>query len=301
MNSLTVIIPVYKNYEIIEKTLCNNLNFLEDAKILIVVDGGDFELGEKIKSLDRRISVFVNPFHGGFSYSANIGIENVKTPYFFLLNSDVFLIDYSFKKAIEILDKNEMLFAVTMRQKEKDGTYVGKNKIFFKDGFIQHSKADDLRKGLTAWAEGGASIFRTKMVRLLEGFDELYSPFYWEDIDISYRAYKMGWKVLFDPSIKVVHHHESTIKKYFKPSFIFQTAYKNQLIFFWKNISEKEYFNKHFILLPQKILKELSRCNIDFILGFLKAFKKLPKIIERRKNNMPTYTKTDKEIISYFS
>ena len=49
----------------------------------------------------------------------------------------------------------------------------------------------------------------------LGGMDTLYSPFYWEDIDLSYRAWKSGYQILYDPNIIVEHHHESTIAKYF--------------------------------------------------------------------------------------
>ncbi|PJE58197.1 MAG: glycosyltransferase family 2 protein, partial [Candidatus Portnoybacteria bacterium CG10_big_fil_rev_8_21_14_0_10_36_7] len=48
----------------------------------------------------------------------------------------------------------------------------------------------------------------------LNGFDELYSPFYWEDIDLSYRAWKTGYTVLFDPQVLVEHHHETTIRTF---------------------------------------------------------------------------------------
>jgi GT2 family glycosyltransferase len=41
----------------------------------------------------------------------------------------------------------------------------------------------------------------------LKGFSPVFEPFYWEDTDLSYRGQQQGWKVLFDPRCKVIHHH----------------------------------------------------------------------------------------------
>ena len=51
----------------------------------------------------------------------------------------------------------------------------------------------------------------------LGGFDGLYDPFYWEDIDLSYRAQKSGYKVIFEPKSIVTHEHEKgTVKEMFE-------------------------------------------------------------------------------------
>ena len=37
--------------------------------------------------------------------------------------------------------------------------------------------------------------------------------FYWENIDLCYRATKRGYQILWEPESNVVHKHESTISK----------------------------------------------------------------------------------------
>ena len=121
--------------------------------------------------------------------------------------------------------------------------------------------------------------------------DELYNPFYWEDIDLSYRAWKAGYKVLFDPNIKVEHRHESTIGKYFDKSKILKTAFRNQLIFHWKNLTDKDLIFKHLLNIPKFI----------FIPGFFDALIRLSKILQARKKTVRLFKKTDKEILGLFS
>ena len=49
----------------------------------------------------------------------------------------------------------------------------------------------------------------------LGGFDPLLAPFYLEDTDLGYMAWKRGWKVLYQPRSVVFHEHRGTIGKKF--------------------------------------------------------------------------------------
>lgn len=120
--------------------------------------------------------------------------------------------------------------------------------------------------------------------------DELYNPFYWEDIDLSYRAWKAGYKILYDPTIKVEHHHESTIGKYFDKSKVLKIAFRNQMIFQWKNLTDKDLILKHLLSIPKFI----------FIPGFFQALFMLPKILQSRKKTIKLFIKSDKEIVNQF-
>jgi len=209
------------------------------------------------------------------------------------MNSDVVLKDNSFLKALEYFKKDRKLFAVGFAQKERDGKIVGANRGYFKNGLINHSSRitpNSYHLTPNFWVEGGASIFKRKLFLQLGMLDELYNPFYWEDIDLSYRSWKAGYKILFDPLIIVEHHHESTISKYFDNSRILKTAFRNQLIFQWKNLTDKDLLIKHLINLPRYVL----------IPGFFDALVRLPKVLNSRKKIVKLFKKGDKEILSHF-
>ena len=61
---------------------------------------------------------------------------------------------------------------------------------------------------------------RRECWRQLGGFDPLLEPFYLEDTDLGYMAWKRGWKVLYQPRSVVYHEHRGTIGKKFTPEFI---------------------------------------------------------------------------------
>ena len=81
---------------------------------------------------------------------------------------------------------------------------------------------------------------RTTQRKFLElgGFDPLLHPFYVEDADISYMAWKRGWKVLYAPGSMVYHEHRGTIGKRFSSHYISRILRKNQILVVWKNIHE---------------------------------------------------------------
>jgi GT2 family glycosyltransferase len=133
-------------------------------------------------------------------------------------------------------------------------------------------------------------MFKRKLFIDLGLLDELYNPFYWEDIDLSYRAWKAGYKILYDPNVKVEHHHESTIGKYFDERKVLKIAFRNQLIFHWKNLTDKDLIFKHLLNLPKLI----------FVSGFFDALIRLPKILKSRKKTIKLFKKTDREILDKF-
>ena len=64
---------------------------------------------------------------------------------------------------------------------------------------------------------GGSSAFDRRKFLELGGFDHLYRPFYYEDTDLGFMAWKRGWKVLYEPGSIVFHEHRGTIGKKFSP------------------------------------------------------------------------------------
>ena len=62
---------------------------------------------------------------------------------------------------------------------------------------------------------GGSCAFDRRKFLALGGFDELLAPFYLEDTDLGFMAWKRGWKVLYQPASVVHHEHRGTIGKTF--------------------------------------------------------------------------------------
>lgn len=267
---ISVVIPTYKNKDGLLKNLRHNLTYLKDCQIIIVNDNPETSLKEDMKKFPA-VTLVENKKNLGFALAANLGAERATGKFIFLLNDDVTLNDDGFTRTSKQFGESGKLFAVSFAQEEKTGSPVGKNRLFFSRGLYQHSMATDFKFGETGWAEGGATVFDGKKFRELGGFDPVYAPFYWEDIDLSQRARKLGWQILFDPSVTVAHHHETTIGKSFSQSYIKTVAYRNQLIFTWKNLDSPVKLLSHVVYLPVNFIYMLLKGETEFFTGFFQA------------------------------
>ena len=290
---ISIIIPVYKNYEMFYRYLEINKKYFEGCEVIVINDYPQENIIKTTTKIIPEAKVFNNKKNLGFAGNVNRGVLKTTRNYIFLMNSDVVLKDNSFLNSLNYFKKDSKLFALGFAQIEKDGKTVGANRGYFENGLINHSHQliSNFQQPISNfWAEGGASIFRRELFILLGMLDDLYNPFYWEDIDLSYRAWKAGYKVIFTPQIRVEHHHESTIGKYFDKSKILKTAFRNQMIFHWKNLTDKDLILKHLLNIPKFI----------FIPGFFQALFMLPKILQSRKKTIKLFKKSDMEILNLF-
>ncbi len=171
-----------------------------------------------------------------FAAAANIGVLFSNNKYIFLLNSDV-KPTKTVKNELVKHFEDPLVFGVGCLEYEKDltGQKSGKNKLWFQRGMFIHSKASDMHSGNTAWVSGGSGMFDKEKWVLLNGFDKTFYPAYWEDVDLSFRATKNGWKVLFDEDAVVFHVHESTNKDVFGEQKILKMSWNNSIKFVEKN------------------------------------------------------------------
>ncbi|MGB9598858.1 MAG: glycosyltransferase family 2 protein, partial [Minisyncoccales bacterium] len=113
----------------------------------------------------------------------------------------------------------------------------------------------------------------------LGGFDNIFFPFYLEETDLCYRAWKMGWRTIYEPNSMVYHFHDKTIGKKFK-KFLIKTSFrKNQYLFIWKNITDFPMLLSH---LFEMIIPKLLIPNLVEWAALFWAIKQLPEAFKKR-------------------
>ncbi len=295
--TFSIIIPVYKNTDMVVRNLKHNVPFFKGCEVIVVDDASDNGLAEKVRTAFPTITVLENKHNMGFGPTVNRGVSAAKGDYLVLLGSDVKLIEPLSLSYCTKFEKDPTLFALSFKQKERDGSSMGKNRIFFTKGMPGHAKTHDLQPGRNAWADGGSSIVRADMFKELGGFCDLYAPFYWEDVDLSYRAMKRGWHSEFDPSIFVEHHHESTIGSLFTKDHVRMISYRNQLLFTWSVLTYAPYLLSHVLWLAWYIIRIGTR-DTAFLKGFVMAIMRLPAVFRQRHKLVSTIS--DKDIFTSF-
>ena len=135
----------------------------------------------------------------------------------------------------------------------------------------------------------------------LGGFDEIFAPFYWEDIDLSFRAWQIGYRCIFERKSEVDHFHKEGAIKKSKSKFLIKTvSYKNQFLFVWKNISDPILLLQHLFCLPYHFAKSIVFLDFAFFAGFLWAISQISRLILDFPLSTIHYPLSDREVIKKF-
>lgn len=292
---VSIVIPNYNGRALLEKNLPKVFeakDYLKNSIIeVIIVDDASFdESVSLIKKNFPQIRLIKHKKNRGFSSSVNTGVRMAKGDLIVLLNSDVIPERNFLENTIPHFQDNNV-FGVSLHEKG-----YGWAKASFKNGFVEHSPGKiHKRTHISFWVSGGSGVFRRDLWHKLGGMDEkLLSPFYWEDIDLSYRAQKRGYKLLWEPDSQVIHKHESTISKLSK-SYVSKIRERNELLFIWKNITSKNLFKKHISFLFLKIVKHPGYLRI-----VLAALLKLGLVMQKRKKEIKESKVSDEAIFARF-
>lgn len=235
-----------------------------------------------------------------FAGANNAGAKVAKGNILIFLNNDVEVTSSFLEPLLKHFNEPD-IFAVgcniMMRGIRKE---TGLTKGFFRKGFIQieHSREEYAKAVPILYGCGCAFACRKDKFMEIKGFSAIYEPFYWEDTDISYRAWKRGWKTFFEPNSVVYHIHQATNNAAnFSRNFLSLIKERNRYLFFWKNISQLKYVLFHLgwlvVIGPWNILQ----LKFIKIAAFFLALIRLPTAIYHNIKDEKYRKLDDKEIL----
>ncbi len=316
--NISIVMPNYNGEKILPRSLPAVLEAVENYKAgkveIIIADDPSTDnsaqvISDFFKSIENKNIVCKTVSNkdkreSGFSKNVNRGVKLATGEILILLNSDVMPHKDFLKPLLSQFETNPKLFAVgCMDESIENGKVVlrGRAEGSWQRGFLMHREGK-LDRTNTLWVSGGSGAFRKSIWDKIGGLNELFNPFYWEDIDLSYRAQKCGYEVRFEKKSIVRHEHEEgPIKKFVSNYNKIKVVYRNQFTFVWINITDKNLFLSHIFWLPYHLIKAFIRRDKAFFWGFWHAVLRLPKIMEYKKNMRKIFVKMDKEILGQFS
>lgn len=282
---ISIAIPNFNGKNLLEKNLPSIINSGAD-EVLVIDDGSKDESAKFLKENFPSVRLLINDKNLGFIPSVNKLFKEALGDIVVLLNNDV-LVEEDFLKFLVRHFEDKKTFAVNCHERRE-----GPSNAFWKDGFFEYKRGQEKNiKQKSSWASGGSAAYRKSIWETLGGFDNLFAPFYWEDVDISFRAIKAGFNIYWEPKALVYHNHETTIKKLFNEKYINWVKERNQLLFIWKNITDKRLISEH----KKSLFKKLfMRFKIGYFIPFLWALLKYFKI---KKSKIEVIK--DQEAINY--
>jgi GT2 family glycosyltransferase len=238
------------------------------TEIIVVDDGSRDPTCRLLPAEFQTVELVRKEKNEGFAAACNAGFARCRYPIVALLNNDVRIEeDYFVHQAGHFRDPE--VFAVTAKVYDWDealfatGGRYGRFRRGFWSVFFNYdvnpegSEWVEGRRLLSAYAIGGFSSYSREKLLALGGFNALLSPFHWEDVDLSYRGWKAGWEVRYEPRSLAHHRVSATIDAHYEQKTVDAVSTRNRLLFHWINLHSPRFLASHVFMLALLFLTRI--------------------------------------------
>ena len=294
VRAASLVIPSWNAKDLLEQFLPSWIAAIAGhpgSEIIIVDNGSQDGSAEWVEVNYPGIRVLRLNKNLGFGGGSNVGFKAAQNDIVVLLNNDM-RVEPDFLDPLLAGFVDENIFAVScqifLADKTKRREETGLTQGWWRNGGLRvgHREDEEVDRLFPCFYGGGGSCAfdRRKFIEL-GGFDELLAPFYLEDTDLGYLAWKRGWKVLYQPASIVHHEHRGTIGKHFSAGYIESVLQKNFILFCWKNIHEWKRLGGHFFFAFVEAFLTAWSGNAPVrtsARGIARAFAQIPEAIRSR-------------------
>jgi GT2 family glycosyltransferase len=232
-------------------------NPVHKAEIIVVDNNSVDSSVSMLQSKFPDVILIANKENKGFSVANNQAIHISKGEYVLLLNPDTVVEEYTFQKIIAFMDEHPEAGALGVKMIDGKGEFLPESKrglptpsiafykVFGLSGLFPKSSVfgkyhlgylDKNKIHEVDILAGACMLIRKEALDKTGLLDENFFM-YGEDIDISYRIQKAGYKNYYFPDTQIIHYKgESTKKSSVNYVFVF---YRAMIIFAKKHFSQK--------------------------------------------------------------
>lgn len=300
---VSVVIPNYNGARLLGENLPSIIAALEEWggtwELIVVDDASTDESTTLLKERFPVVRVIVNPRNLGFAGTCNAGMAAAGHAVALCVNNDVKAEAGLIAPLLRHFAGNEV-FAVTPNiLAEREGRNQGivdplYGKGFIKGGFAPLEQRSGVRNIL--YAVGACVAYDMAKFRALGGYAEIYTPYLFEDVDISYRAWKRGWKSIYEPGATVHHYSSATIGKAGKRRKR-RVHFRNRFLFHWVNLSDPSFVFRNAVHTVLRLCVSFFWLDFAYYGSFFGALRRIGQVRRIRKAERDLRSLTDREIL----
>jgi len=211
--SASVIVPTYNRSGFIERAFASLVeqDYPKDTFEIIAIDDGSTDrTPEILKRFCRDHTYFrsLSQANKGPAAARNLGIREANGDIVLLMDDDC------------IAEKNWARELAGSYRSDNIGGVAGRIKFVASDNNIANQfAAHDIGSGQPLNAAGEIDFFvtanasfRRKVIEQVGGFDETFPYAAHEDVDLSHRVRRAGWRLLYHDAAVVDHYHHHNIR-----------------------------------------------------------------------------------------
>lgn len=251
---LTVVIVNYRVKYFLEQTLRSVMEATRGLQAEVIVidnDSGDDSIAFSRERFPE-VNFIENKENVGFARANNQGIMMARGKYTLILNPDTIVTERCIRGSIEHMEKHDDCGSIGIRMVDGNGKFLPESKRAFPTPWVAFCKIfglsklfpnsprfakyhlrylSDREEHVVDILSGAYMLCRTDMLQRIGGLDEDFFM-YGEDIDLSFRLCRDGYKNWFLPLDMIHYKGESTKKGTMRYVRIF---YEAMLIFYRKH------------------------------------------------------------------
>jgi len=289
---VSVVIPALGDVPLLRRAMKSLLLEFElrdvGDELVLVDDTGTGALDRERAALigERKgVRLVTRETNGGFAAALTTGIEAAHHDLVFSMNSDVVARTGFLTPLTEALGKDVFAVAPAALLGGDAETVESYNRVRLASGLLDvrmpPGPAPTSGCHPVAFAVGGTMLFDRRRFVELGGFDPLFEPFYFEDVDLCWRAWRAGLRTLFCADAVVEHHHKGTIGRYLSEGRRRAAVERGELLFNWKHLGADD-LAEHLALLYRRTLDGYLTDRRDDLVWLSLALAKLDEVTAGR-------------------
>ena len=220
---LSIIIVTWNTASTTLKCINSIKKYLADFDYeIIVVDNASTDNTLSLLELEKDIKIINNEQNFGYGQGNNLGAKIARGEYILFLNSDMELIDNKLIDMYKFIKLNPKIGLIGPKLLNIDLSTQGS--VFppqtclnaFKEFWLgqkSYSKyVPDSEKPIEVFSlSGGAMLIKHSLFNKIGGWDKRYFM-YFEDLELCRQVKKLGYKIYYYPSCRLIHRHGASGK-----------------------------------------------------------------------------------------
>lgn len=251
-----------------------------------------------LRANEPRVLVLTSEVNKGFSPTINKGIFASQYAYILLLNSDVKLTEDYFRHLIPYLE-DPGCFGVMgrivgwddeiMQDAAKYPAFHGAKIKTSGNYYVTDARPGD--KVPSMYLSGANAFVSAEKIRQLEGFDEIFAPYYVEDFELSLRAWRLGWSCYYEHRAVCRHKLSVSIRSKSSKAAINTVYYRNKMFMHAMHLEGPRLFFWYLQLLPEMLIRIFSG-RIYYLKSLAYFFRNRPRMLKSRQKFLALASRT---------
>ena len=249
----SIIVPVFNKVDYTFQCLSSLLREIDfnDTEVIIINNASTDETSQVLSHFGDFLRVIDNEENKGFGDACNQGAAVARGKYLLLLNNDTVVLDGWLKHLLDTVESDDSVGAAGSLFLYPDGSIQEAGAIVWKTGETFHygwgKSPEDRRYNFARevdYCSGASLLIRKEIFERLGGFDRRYAPAYYEDVDLCFGVRALGYKVVYQPSSRLIHFEGVTAGTDTRTGVKhFQAINRHKFFEKWRELLEQEQFD----------------------------------------------------------